>query len=178
MEKTQQPQTSQHKFEQPLKHPLTYRESKELEYASHFIPYLKFLEKSIGHEQVIKTLREIAFIGVKEYAEEIVKAAGKNDLSIIKEIYSPKNPGLCDSLTMEVLESTDDSYVVNVTECLLAEVFRKAEAADYGCAYLCCDVLLTRLINPLIGLELEGTIMEGKPCCLHHWYVKPYAVYT
>jgi len=131
------------------------------------------LEKSIGHDQVIRSLQELAFQGVTAFAEEIVKAAGKNDLSVIKEIFSPSNPALSETLTMEVIESTDETYVVNVTECLLAEVFRQAGAADFGYAYLCCDALFTRLVNPQIGLDLEGTIMEGKPCCLHRWYVKP-----
>ena len=173
MEKTQNSEAVQPKFDQPLKGLLTYRERTELEYAAHFIPYLKFLEQTLGREQVIQSLQELAFQGVKAYAEEVVKSAGKNDLSVIKEIYSPTNAGLCEVLTMEVVESTEETYVVNVTECLLAEVFRKAGAADYGYAYVCCDVLFTRLINPQIGLDLDGTIMEGKPCCLHCWHVKP-----
>jgi len=73
---------------------------------------------------------------------------------------------------MEVLECTTDTYKVNVTECLLAEVFRKADAADYGYAYLCLDVLPTQLINPRISLDLQGTIMEGYPSCMHRWYTK------
>ena len=158
MIKRQKLPPTQHRYDQPLKHPLTYRECSELEYAAHFIPYLKFLEQTIGREQVIQTLQEIAFQGVKAYAEQVVTAAGKNDLSVIKQIYSPTNPGLAQVLTMQVLESNDDTYVVNVTECLLAEVFRKAGAADYGYAYLCCDVLFTQLVNLQIGLDLDGTI--------------------
>ena len=165
--------TTQHKFDQPIEQALTYRERVELEYASHFIPFLKHLEKALGHDQVIESLQELAFQGVKEYAENVVKAAGKNDLSIFKEIFSPANPGLAEVMTMQVLESTEEIYTVNVTECLLAEVFRKAGAAGYGYAYLCCDVLFTRLVNPRIDLDLDGTIMEGKPCCLHRWVVKP-----
>jgi len=172
MEKTHGHQAIPHRFDQPVKPPITYRERVELQYASHFIPLLKNLEKAIGHEQVIKLLQEIAYQGVKAYAEEIVEAAGKNDLSIFKEIFSPANPGLSEVLTMEVVESTEETYVVNVTECLLAEVFRKAGAADYGTAYLCCDILFTNLINPQIGLDLEGTIMQGNLCCLHRWYVR------
>lgn len=162
-----------HKFDQPLKHPLTYRERVELEYTSHLIPYLMSLEKAIGHERVIQSLQEYTFHGVKEFAEQIVKAAGKNDLSIFKEIYSPENPDLSDTLTMNVISSTEEAYEVNVTECLLAEVFRKAGAADYGYVLVCCDVLLTQLVNSRIGLDLEGTLMEGFPSCWHRWYVKP-----
>jgi L-2-amino-thiazoline-4-carboxylic acid hydrolase len=161
-----------HRFDQPLPQPLTYRERTELAYLAHFIPYLKFLEQSVGREQVIQSLQDLVYPGVKAYADDIVKTSGKNDLSVIKEIYSPANPGLCEVLTMQVIEDTEDTYVVNVTECLLAEVFRKAGAADFGYAYLCCDGLLTQLINPRIGLDLDGTIMQGKSCCLHRWYVR------
>jgi hypothetical protein len=173
MEAKQTSQATPQKFDRPLKYPLTCREHAEHQYASHFIPYLKFLEQTLGREQVIQSLQDMVFQGVKAFAEEIVQARGKNDLSVIKEIYNPDNPNLSETLTMEVLESTEDTYVVNVTECLLAEVFRQAGAADYGYAYLCCDVLLTHLINPQIELELDGTLMEGNPCCLHRWYVRP-----
>ena len=173
MEKIQNSPATPHKFDQPMKSPLTCRERVELEYTSQFIPYLKTLEKKIGHEQVIKSLQEYAFQGVNEFAEHIVEVAGKNDLSVIKEIYSPANPNLRDTLTMEVIESTEETYIVNVTECLLAEIFRKAGAADYGYASVCCDILFTRLVNPEIGLDLEGTIMEGEPSCMHRWYIKP-----
>jgi hypothetical protein len=166
------PPSSFHKFDQPLKKPLTYRERTELQYSAHFIPFLKFLEKAIGHEQVIEYLQEMAFQGIKEYAEEILTAAGKNDLSVIKEIFSPENPNFSGTLTMQVLESTENTYVVDVTECLLAQVFRQADAADYGSAYLCCDVLFTQLINPDIALDLGKTLMDGSPSCLHRWHVK------
>ena len=80
---------------------------------------------------------------------------------------------MCDILTIEVVESTEETYEFRVTECLLAEVFRKAGVADYGYAAMCSDILVTRLVNPQIGLDLEGTIMEGKPCCMYRYYVKP-----
>jgi hypothetical protein len=167
------PQVIQHKFDQTLKHPLTYRRRAELQYASQLIPFLKVLEKEIGRERVIQYLQEFTLPGLKEFADDLVKTAGKNDLSVIKELYSPANPGLCEVLTMEVIESTEDTYVVNVTECLLAEVFRKAGAAEYGYAMVCLDIPLTRLVNPQIGLDLEGTLMEGAPSCMHRWFVRP-----
>lgn len=169
MEKKENPQTTQHRFDQPVKQPPTYRERVELEYASTFIPYLKSLEKMIGREKVIESLREFAFQGVKEYADYIVKTKGKNDLSVFKEIFSSANTSLCEVLTMETVESTEETLQVRVTECLLAEVFRNAGAADYGSTALCCDVLFTGLVNPQISLDLEGTIMEGKPCCMYRW---------
>jgi len=165
--------TDPHKFDKPMSRPLTRRERFELEYVSHFIPYLKILEKMIGRDKVIESLQELAYREAKEYAEYIVKRAGKNDLSIFKEIYGPMNPDLLDILTMEVVKSTEDTYDVRVTECLWAEIFRKAGVANYGYAAVCSDILFTRLVNPQVGLDLEGTIMEGKSCCMHRYYIKP-----
>ncbi len=173
MEEIQNPQATQHRFDQLTRRPLTHRECIELEHASHFIPYLKHLEKTIGREKVIESLREFAFHRIKEFADDIVKTKGKNDLSVFKELFSPANSDLWDILTIQVIESTEKTFKVKVTECLLAEVFRKAGAAEYGSTVLCCDVLFTRLLNPQIGLDLEGTLMEGKSYCLYHWYVKP-----
>jgi hypothetical protein len=56
MEKIYSPQATQHKFDQPMKCPLTHRERIELEYAAHFIPFLKILERMSGREKVIESL--------------------------------------------------------------------------------------------------------------------------
>jgi hypothetical protein len=74
---------------------------------------------------------------------------------------------------MQVLESAENTYVVDVTAYLLAQVFRQADAADFGSAYLCCDVLFTRLVNPDIALDMARTLMDGSPSCLHRWHVNP-----
>ena len=164
--------TSQHRFDQILKPPLTCRERVKLEYASVLIPYLKTLEKMIGREKVLESLQVYACQGVREFAAEVVKTKGKNDLSVFKEIFSPDNTNLWDVLTVEVVESTEETFKINVKECLLAEVFRKADAAEYGSALLCNDVLFTRLVNPEIELNLEKTLMQGAECCSYTWFYK------
>ena len=174
MEKVQEPQTTQHKFDQLMKRPLTYRERFELEYASHFIPYLKLLDKEIGHEQVIKSLQKLALQEAEEYAEHVVRTKGKNDLSVFKEDYSPTTPGISDMLTIAVMEDTEEAYGIKITECLWAEVFRQAGAADFGYAAVCYgDVPFAHFVNPQIDLDLEGTIMEGKPFCMLRYFLKP-----
>ncbi len=42
----------------------------------------------------------------------------------------------------------------------------------YGSSLLCRDLLFTRLVSPQIELDLEGTLMEGKPSCVYRWQVK------
>jgi hypothetical protein len=176
MSKKQISKVIHHKFDQQIQCPFTRRQKVELEYASHFIPYLKILEKIIGRDKVIESLQELAYQETKGFAEELVKAKGKNDLSLFKEIYDPANPenqDLLDILTWEVGISTDEIFEVKVTECLLAEVFLKAGVGDYGYVAVCSDVLFTKFVNPQIILDLEGTLMQGKSSCMHRFYVEP-----
>jgi hypothetical protein len=166
--------TELHPFDKPMSRPLTYRERFEAEYALHFIPYLKILEQEVGHEQIIETLHKLALQEAEEYARYVVEAKGKNDLSVFKEDYSPTTPGMSDILAIEVMEDTDEVYKIRVTECLWAETFRKAGAADYGHAAVCFgDIPFARCVNSQIDLELDGTIMEGKPSCILRYFVKP-----
>jgi len=162
-----------HKFDTQTSHPLTHRKRFELEYVSHFIPYLKILEKEIGREKVIGTLQQLALQEAKEYARHVVKTKGKNDLSVFKEDYSPDAPVFNNIMTIEVLENTETAYEIRITECLWAEVFQKAGMADYGHAVVCSgDVPFAHCINSQIDLELEGTIMEGRPFCKLRYFYK------
>lgn len=162
-----------HKFDQPMTRPLTYRERFRLEYASHFIPFLKLLEQEIGREPVIQSLQQLALQEAEEYARYIVQTKGKNDLSVFKENYGPTTPGISDVLTIEVTEESDTVYEIKISECLWASVFRENDAAHLGYAAVCCgDAPFARFVNPHIDLDLDGTIMEGKPSCRLRYYVK------
>lgn len=162
-----------HKFDCPMKRPLTHRERFNLEYASHFIPFLKLLEQEIGHEAVIDYLHKLALQEAEEYAAYVVESKGKKDLSVFKEDYNPTTPGISDLLTIEVVEDTDEAYGIKITECLWADVFREAEAAEFGHAAVCNgDVPFARCINPNIDLALDGTIMEGKEACRLRYHYK------
>ena len=172
MENTQM--SDPHKFDKTMSRTLTYRERFGVEYAIHFIPFLKILEREIGREKVLECLHQLSLQEAEEYAQYVVEAKDKNDLSVFKEDYSPTTPGISDILTIEVVEDTDTVYEIKITECLWAEIFRKADAAEFGCAAVCAgDIPFARCINPQIDLELEGTIMEGKPFCTLRYFVKP-----
>ncbi len=161
-----------HKFDWPMSHALTYRQKFKLEYAEHLIPYLKILEKEIGRDQVIETLKTLAVQEASRYAEE-VRAQGLNNLDVFRKSYNPDAPGYKEILTIEVLEDTETVYEIKITECIWAQVFREAGAADYGLAAVCAgDVPFARFVNPNIDCELTGTCMEGKPFCILRYFVK------
>jgi hypothetical protein len=164
---------SPHKFDHQMKRPLTHRERFTLEYVSHFIPFLKLLEEEIGQDAVIETLHKLALQEAEEYAAYVVENKGKNDLSVFKEDYNPTTPGISDFLTIEVVEDTDQAYGIEISECIWADVFREAGAAEYGHAAVCCgDVPFAECINPNIRLDLDGTLMEGENACRLRYYYK------
>ncbi|HTX79155.1 MAG TPA: L-2-amino-thiazoline-4-carboxylic acid hydrolase [Longilinea sp.] len=169
MGKVQNSSSESHKFDNLMKQPLTFREYFGVEFTSQFIPYLRLLEKEIGHDKVIQSLQQLSIQEAEEYAREVTEARGKNDLSIFKENYNPSTP----TLTLEVLEDTEDVYCIQITECLWADCFRQANAADLGLAAVCSgDAPFARFVNPQIDLDIEGTLMEGKPYCKLRYYVK------
>ena len=88
---------------------LTHREWFNLESVTHFVSYLKLLEKEIGKKQVIASLQKFAIQQVEEYAEYVVQANGKNELSVFKEDDNPNTPGIKEIRTIEVTEDTDEA---------------------------------------------------------------------
>jgi len=165
-------QEDKHKFDQQMKQPLSWKQYFEAEYVSHFIPYLKILEKEIGKEKVINSLKKLAIQEAEQFARDFVEAEGRNDLSVFK-YYGPDTPGIKNMLTIEVVEDNENAYEIKITECLWARVFRDADAIDYGYAAVCSgDVPFARKVNPNIDLDLQGTIMQGKSICCLRYHVK------
>ncbi len=120
-----------HPFDKPSGRLLTYRQRFREEYAAHFIPYIKVLERKLGHATVIETLTELCRVESEAYARYVANAKGKNDLSVFKEDYSPTTPGMNDMLAMEVVEDTDRVWAIKITECLWATTFVDAGASQY-----------------------------------------------
>ena len=167
------PSAPGHKFDKPTSKPLTYRQRFQEQYVSHFIPYLKILDRAVGRAKVVETLTALSLQEAEDYAKIVVKQKGKNDISVFKEDYSPSTPGIRDILTIEVLEDVPTAWAIKITECLWATVFRDADASQFGYAAVCAgDAPFARAVNPKIDLDLRGTLMEGKPACLLRYYVK------
>ena len=119
-------------------------------------------------------MTKLALLEAEEYARSVVESKGKNDLTVFKDDYSPTTPGMSDILTIEVMEDTEQAYGIKITECLWADVFRAAGAAEYGYAAMCSgDLPFAHFINSQIHLDLDGTIMEGKHYCVLRYFVKP-----
>ena len=163
--------SSRHKFDLPER--MTHRQHFALEYTNHFIPLLSVLEKELGRKKVDQLLETFIREESIALAEAVVKAKGKNDLSVFKEEFGPANRAVNELLTLEVLEDTAKVYCMRITECIWAQTWRDAGAAHFGHTAVCMgDALFARAVNPKIDMDLTGTLMQGSDhCILRYHYI-------
>jgi hypothetical protein len=73
-------------------------------------------------------------------------------------------------LTHEVVVDTDTVFELKVKECLTSWVFRQADAADIGHAYICFgDYAWAKGFNPKIKMVRDETLMQGHDYCNHRY---------
>lgn len=159
-----------HKFDREFPRKLTNRQLMELMYGREFIPFLKHLSAELGEARLIPLLEQHADAKGKEVGPLLVKQFGDSDFATWKKIFRPDNPNSAISLTMSVTEDTDTVHELEVTECLWAEVFCKADAGDLGHALVCHgDFAMAAAFNPRIKMERDKTLMQGHACCNHRY---------
>jgi len=164
---------AKHKFDEPLPRPMTGRMLFNLMYGTSLIPLLTFLTSKYGKEKTIELLKEWSAETNASGAQMMAKRRGNNDFATLKSIFNPANPGFQNTLTMEIVESTDRVHELKVTECLYAETFLKAKCGDLGNAAICNgDFAFASAFNPQIELVRDKTLTLGHDCCNHKYVWK------
>jgi hypothetical protein len=74
------------------------------------------------------------------------------------------------ALTSQRIERTPKSYEMKITECLWAQTFREAHAADLGFATICYqDEAMAAAFDPRLKLTRTRALMNGDDCCHFRW---------
>ena len=169
---TQAPAPNKHKFDEEIPRKLTYRQAMRMKEGI-TIELMLFLSRTLGKEKAIELLKQFANeTGVAD-GQEMAKRLGKNDFAALKQMFSPENPQYRSTLTMQVVESTDTSHEIKVTECLWATTFREANAGEEGYAGVCFgDYAFAKSFNPQIELVRSKTLMQGETYCNHRYLFK------
>ncbi|MFC1661816.1 L-2-amino-thiazoline-4-carboxylic acid hydrolase [Gemmatimonadota bacterium] len=137
---------------------------------SRFLQFSQYLSEQMGREQVLGILRDFQSQSNVGQARRLVDRTGKNDFEAFKAFYDPSLPALARIVTMEIVESTDTVYEWKITECINADPFLRADAADIGYASACFgDYAFAEAFNPAIKLTRDKTIMEGHEYCNHRY---------
>ncbi len=84
-----------------------------------------------------------------------------------------KGPNYDTTLTMEIVEDTDTAFELKVSECIWADTFLRAEAAEIGFAAVCFgDYAWAQGFNPKIEMVRDKTLMQGHSICNHRYLWK------
>jgi hypothetical protein len=149
---------------------MTYEEVLKYAYASWFIPAMKVLAEDMGQHALEMTLRKSTSEAVRRIITERFKNSTDNSLTAFARIFEKPNHILEHAANYEIVENNGHVLELKVSECLWAKVFRDADAAGIGYAYICfADYATAQAFNPGIVLHRSKTIMQGDTYCDHRY---------
>ncbi len=160
-------QEEKHKFEEELSRKLTIKQFYAVRYGE-FIRFAKALEKEMGKEKLIGFLKKNTQERMVITGQNHAKNSPDNSFKTYVSTFRP--PKYKDSLTHEVVEDTDTTFELKVTECIWAKTFLDAEAGDIGFAHICFgDYTWAESFNPKIKMVRDKTLMQGHEICNHRY---------
>jgi hypothetical protein len=154
---------------------LTMREAFRFAFLWNYIPMMQALAAQIGREKLIGMLREATDIYWGQQATNFAQRLQKKDLYAYFDL-DTLEPTIDNAehrkhfwslaVTTQRIESTPKSYEMKVTECLWAQTFREANAADIGFASICYgDEAMAAAFDQRLQLTRPKVLMNGDDCC-------------
>ncbi len=162
-------QDQKHKFDSKFERALTYRQLLERQFYN-FIALAKGLEKEMGKEKAIALLKKISTERQTNFGKR--QASQMPDNSFAAYVGQFRS-GYENTLTKEIVEDSETAFELKVTECIWADTFLKAKAADIGYAWICWgDYAWAEGFNPKIKMVRDKTLMQGHDRCNHRYLWK------
>jgi hypothetical protein len=158
---------------------LTMREAFRFAFLWNYIPMMQALADQIGREKLVAMLTEATGNYWGQQARRFAQKLPKRDLDayIDMDTLEPTVDNEAHrghfwslALTTRRIERTPKSYEMRVTECLWAQTFREANAADIGFASICYgDEAMAAAFDPRLKLTRTTTLMNGGDYCDFRW---------
>ena len=152
---------------------MSFKEVYDFAFRDRFIPMMLGVSAELGRENLVQILEKISGERAAKEAQDWAKEIGNNDLE--SWIADLRNPDYFAShvRTWTIIEDSTHVFEVKVTDCLLAETFRAAGAADIGYASFCSgDIAAVAAYNPNIELIRRKTLMQGDECCSQRYVLR------
>jgi len=157
---------------------LTMSEAVRFAFQWTYIPLMKELAAQIGREKLVEMVKEATGIYWNQRARNYARRLQNKDLDAF--ISWDMDPPIEDAdrrkrfwshaLTIQRIEATAKSYEMKFTECLWAQTFREANAADLGFATICyADEAMASAFDQRLKLTRTKTLMNGDDCCHFRW---------
>ena len=163
----QQDEMLKHKFDKRYPYAMSYQDIFDRRFGE-FIELAKDLEEEMGKEKLIEFLKKRTEKNMFEYGKS--QAENVKDHSLKKYVAQFKDSSYENLLTKEVVEETDTTFELKVTECIWASTFLKQGAGDIGFAAICHgDYSWPKGFNSKIKMVRDKTLMQGHDCCNHRY---------
>ncbi len=160
-------QEEKHKFDKEYERKITYKDFWFARFRE-FINLTKAMEKEMGKDKLIEFLKKTTTEKWIKRGQEHANRSPDNSFKTYVNTFRP--PRYEAQLTHEVVVDTDTVFELKVKECLTSWVFRQADAADIGYAYICFgDYAWAEGFNPKIKMVRDKTLMQGQDYCNHRY---------
>jgi hypothetical protein len=151
---------------------MTYEEVFKFAYGG-LIPVMKNLSDQIGKDRFLEMLQKATSEAAAHEIEEAYRKRPKRDLATYLEDLKKPSPLYQHALTFEFVKDTEKEADLKITECLWADTFRQANAAELGYAMICHgDIAAVKAYNPKITMTRPKILMKGDNECRFRWVME------
>ena len=143
---------------------LTFKQLSHAQY-SEFIKFAKFLIQELGEDKLMRILKKQTEQRMLKFGQEQAKKMQDTSLqSFAKQFKGPNNFKY--TLKKEIVEDTEKTFALKITDCLWATTFLKNKAAEIGFARVCYgEYFWAKGFNANIKMIRSKTLMQGFDCC-------------
>jgi len=158
----------EHMFDREFTRKITYRQLMQRQFRD-FIEFAQAAQQEFGKEETIELIKKLATELNLERGQKQAQNSKDRSLKAYTRMFA--NPKSWEPvLKMQVVEDAETAFELKVAECLLATVFRDANAGDIGYAHICWgDYAWAEGFNPKIKLVRDKTLMQGHDYCNHRY---------
>jgi len=158
----------QHKFDVPQEISLSPRQRGQLAIGG-ALELIGVFRDELGDEESIRILNQFSAERGRQSARRQLAGAPDNSFQSFVQIF--RSPTMESSLTLDIVEDTENVFALEVRECLWAELFRDAGMdGEIGHAAVCnMDYFWPTEFNPAFKMERDKTLMQGHDICNHRY---------
>jgi hypothetical protein len=148
---------------------MSYNEVFQMAIGRLYLPTIEAVATEIGMDKLQKVLLE----DMKKRVADQVKNLPSRELKDFAGFFKSPDPFSANTLTLKIVQDTDQVFEMRVSECLWAKTFKDSNAADIGFKLICsADYVTAEAFNPKIKLIRDKTLMQGHDHCNHKYVVK------
>ena len=128
------------------------------------VPLIKAFMEEVGREKALEIVRKVIEELAAESGRMLAKMLDGNSLEHFAKATAVFAQG--GALESEIVESSPDRLVLNITRCRFSEICKEHGWEEFGYLLSCGrDYAMIKGFNPKIKLTRTQTLMEGAPFC-------------